>query len=361
MASIRDVALKAGVSPTTVSRTFRTPHQLSEMTQRRVLHAAEQLGYKPGPATAFTKRARAAAPRPFAGRAIGFQFFSDSPDVVLASNVFYAPMLAGAQAEATALGLHLLVHTTDAHTFEQELPGMVSEKIITGMLLVGSADRRILDRFAHNVPQIVLVDNSDETGAFDSVISDGFGGARMATRHLLELGHRRICFLMTRKNVTTFQDRLRGYWCALLEAGITPDPALLLEPEGCDEDWGPLGIADRLASQLRMPEDPASAVLAANDDCAFLAQRVVRQAGLRLPEDVSIVGFDDVPLAAHAEPPLTTVRVDKEAMGRLAVRRLWARLAPHEGKGKPFLSPPVQQILPVSLIQRGSVCPARLR
>lgn len=354
MASIRDVALKAGVSPTTVSRTFRTPNLLTEETQHLVLQAAEQLGYSHRPAPVFTKRTRSAvAPRPVT-KAIGFQFIADSPDVVLASNVFYAPMLAGAQAEANALGLHLLVHSTDTHTVAQELPRMVDERIIEGMLLVGTASRPILDRFANHVPKIILVDNWDETGAFESVISDGFGGGRAATQHLIELGHRRICFFTTRKNIPTFRDRMRGYWCALLEAGITPDLALVVEPEGRDEDWGPFGITDRLRALFEMPGNPVTAVLAANDDCAVLAQRVGRQVGLRLPEDLSIIGFDDVPLAAHADPPLTTVRVDKEAMGRLAVRILSARLTAEQEKGKLLPTPPVQQVLPVSIVHRDS-------
>lgn len=360
MPSIRDVALKAGVSPTTVSRTFRTPNLLTEETQHLVLQAAEQLGYSHRPAPVFAKRTRAAAQRPVT-KSIGFQFLADSPDVVLASNVFYAPMLAGAQAEANAAGLHLLVHSTDTHTVGQELPRMVNEKIIEGMLLVGTANRSILDRFANHVPKIILVDNWDETGAFESVISDGFNGARAATQHLIRLGHRRICFFTTRKNIPTFRDRMRGYWCALLEAGITPDLALVVEPEDCDEDWGPFGITDRLRTQLLQAENPATAVLAANDDCAVLAQRVGRQAGLRLPEDLSIIGFDDVPLAAHADPPLTTVRVDKEAMGRLAVRLLAARLNSEDEKTKSLPSPPIQQVLPVSLVHRDSCCPYKSR
>src|SRR5262249_20614085 len=152
----------------TVSRTFRTPDLLSENTQRRVLRAAEQLGYTPRSTTTAAATAALPSRRVRAGqaraksslhRAIGFPFPDDSAGVVLASNMFYAPLLAGAQAEATALDLHLLVHTTTHKALEQELPRMVDEKIIDGMLLVGNTNRAVLDRFASHIPRIVLVDN----------------------------------------------------------------------------------------------------------------------------------------------------------------------------------------------------------
>lgn len=368
---MRDVAIKAGVAPITVSRTFRTPDLLSENTQRRVLRAAEQLGYTPprstvaamaantgeGKTVQRTRSARTSL-RPSLQRAIGFQFLDDSADVVLASNMFYAPLLAGAQAEATALDLHLLVHTTNHKALEVELPRMVDEKIIDGMLVVGNTNRAALDRLTSHVPRIVLVDNWSEVDVFESVISGGFAGARAATQYLIELGHRRICFFMTRRNIATFQDRLDGYRCALLSAGLSADLAPVIAPEGVDEDWGAYGITDRLQALLQRSPEPPTAILAANDDCALLAQRVGRQAGLRLPEQLSIIGFDDLPFTAHADPPLTTVHVDKEAMGRLAVRRLWTRIIADESAEESVRLPPVQHVVPVSLVHRESCAPA---
>lgn len=349
MTSIRDVAKKAGVSPTTVSRTFRTPDLLTQQTQHRVLDAARQLGYLPRPIRLHTPKRKRSARLP-AG-AIGFQFIANYPKEELISNTFYAPMLAGAQAEANALGLHLLIHTTDQQTLSQKLPRMVEERAIEGMLLVGMASHTDMDLFAKYVPHIVLVDNHDDRGLFECVLSDGFGGGLAATKYLLDLGHRHILFFQPREGVATFRDRKRGYWSALLEAGIVPDLNLVIEPHTREEEWGD-ALKARLLNCMTGKNRP-TALLAANDDSALFAQRICREKGIRVPDDFSLIGFDDMPFAAHADPLLTTVRVDKEAMGRLAVRRLHARIqAAGDNKGLSLLT--VQHTVPVSLIVRES-------
>ena len=350
MSSIREVARQAGVSPATVSRTFTTPTLINEHTQRRVLEAAEHLNYRPR--TARLPRTRTdshpAKPAPASRGAVGFQFFSAFPGDSLATNAFYAPVLAGAQSEAAALGLHLLVHTTDRHSLSTELPRMVEERAIDGMLLVGTAESAILESFAQHVPHIILVDNRDASGQHESIVSDGFGGAYAATRYLLELGHRRIAFFTGEPNVPTFRDRARGWMSALFESGVTPDRALLLP--GTLDEW-------EQAAQLRAfltSADRPTALMAANDDYAFLVLRLCRELGLRVPDDLSVTGFDDSAFSRETDPPLTTVRVEKEVMGRLAVRRLHARLrAEHEGiTAGP--EPPVCHEIPVSLVMRGS-------
>jgi len=226
MASIRDVAKTAGVSPATVSRTFTAPNLISAQTQQRVLEVARQLNYRPPrlrntrlqEAGGIEERKNTAAIAAIARRAIGFQFFTatSSPFDIIATNLFYAPVFAGAQAEAALLGLHLLVHTTNRHHLQaKEIPRMVEDQAIGGMLLVGTPDPEALDIFAAHVPNLVLVDNRDETSRYECILSDGFGGAFAATRYLLELGHRRIAFYLSEAGVAPFQDRLRGYLCAL--------------------------------------------------------------------------------------------------------------------------------------------------
>ncbi|MES2462186.1 MAG: LacI family DNA-binding transcriptional regulator, partial [Armatimonadota bacterium] len=228
MVSIRDVALRAGVSPSTVSRTFRTPDLLTEETQRRVLDAARQVGYRPrvsGSAAlaALPDMARASVKRQrhiseAATDSIGFLFFARGPQDFVTSHTFYAPVLAGAQAEAAACGMNFLLHTVDFTAVDAPLPRMIVERSVGGLLLVGAVDRAIVDKFAVYIPNVVLVDNLDELGAYESVVSDGFGGGVAAARHLIALGHRRIGFVATQRGVPTFQDRQRGYWCGLLEA-----------------------------------------------------------------------------------------------------------------------------------------------
>lgn len=350
MASIREVAQQAGVSPATVSRAFATPEMINEQTHQRILEVARRLNYRPPrlregrPAIGFS---RGTTPLP---NAIGFQFFSatNEPGDTLGANTFYAPVLSGAQAEASALGLHLLVHSTNRHALSQGIPRMVQEQAIGGLLLVGTADPEVVQALALHVRHIVLVDNRDDNGSFECVLSDGIGGAYAATRHLLDLGHRRIAFLQEGSGVSSFQDRVRGFVCALFEAGIVPSQDQLL---GGSENTNER--VAQLTQVLRSPDRP-TAIVACNDANALIALRVCRDLGLHVPGDVSLVGFDDTEMSRHGVPTLTTVRVDKEFMGRLAVRRLHAHL--QEPATKETLRP-VCHVQPVTLSVRESSAP----
>lgn len=295
-----------------VSRTFSAPELMNDQTRQRVLEAARLLDYRPRPR-------RTPVNANAVTTCVGFQFFAADATDNLQSNAFYASMLAGAQAEASTLGLYLMLDTTDRHAMSQEMPRMVQERAVGGMLLVGTAEPAILQAFAQHVPHIVLLDNRDETGQYDSVLSDGFGGAYAAVQYLLQLGHRRIGFFVTEPEVTTFTDRLRGYRSALLEAGVVPDAALVASGQTEAESARALGALLRLAQR-------PTALVAANDEHALDVVRLSRQLGLKIPDQLSLIGFDDIPFSTHVEPPLTTVRVNKEFMGRLAVRQLYARM-----------------------------------
>lgn len=346
MNSIREVAKQAGVSTATVSRAFNMPELISAPTHKRVLEAADQLNYRPLRArqrAAATSAKTAAADEAF----IGFQFFGATPADLPQTNAFYAPLLAGAQVAAAARSLHLLVHTTDRHQLAQQLPKMVQDQTVAGMLLVGTADPEILSVFLERVPQIVLVDHRDPTCRHDCIVSDGLGGAMAATKYLFELGHRRIAFLRNDMSAASFQDRLRGFVCAHFEAGLSADPRLVVTA-------APDEAAGALQSLLSSPERP-TALLAANDAQALTVMQVCRTLGLSIPDDLSLIGFDDIEFSAHTWPPLTTVRVEKEEIGRLAVVRLQERL--HAVSSSPEVPPPVTVEAPVSLVVRQSCRP----
>ena len=353
MSSIRDVAKHAGVSPATVSRTFTAPGLLTEETHRRVLEAARQLGYRPRRTAAPTRPLSTSLPVGIAvERSIGFQFFAFDADDTLATNSFYAGMLGGAQSEAASLGMHLLLHSTDRHSLGQETPRMIAEQAISGMLLVGTADPAVLKKFVEFVPQIVLLDNHDASGGHESVVSDGFGGMYQATRFLVDQGHRRLAYFLPDGNAITFHDRLRGFVCAQFEAGISANPAWVVRGSGrpFGADTAPVS---RLLALLRLPaSERPTALVCGNDESAINLLRILQSEGLHVPDDLSLVGFDDVPLSSHLDPPLTTVRVNTEFMGRLAVRRLCASIA-----GRRAGEPTVRHEVPVSLVVRQSSRP----
>jgi DNA-binding LacI/PurR family transcriptional regulator len=353
MPSIHDVAREAGVSTATVSRTFNTPGLLSEETHRRVLEAAEKLQYLPNRTRIQNRlnRVEASNAAPVAEGFIGFQFFSYSPSDVLQTNAFYAPMMAGAQAEAAALGMHLLLHTTDRHAMEQELPKMIRDRTVSGMLLVGTADPEVLGTFLEHVPDIVLVDNRDTTGKHDSVVSDGFAGTMEATNYLFGLGHERVGFLTDDPYAPTFQDRLHGFVSAHFDAGRTLDPNLILRAQPVEY------LVPVIAEYLNRPNRP-TAMIASNDMNASQIFQACRELDINVPNELSVIGFDDIDVSAQLWPPLTTVRVNKELMGRLGVNRLCSRLKAQDGSVEAM--PVVTIEVPVSLVVRQSCTKPRI-
>ncbi len=344
MASIHDVAKEAGVSPATVSRSFRTPDLLSHQTRHRVLEAVSKLDYRPRRAT--KTRSPGASSKSFhPDGAIGFLFFAMDRDTRV-PNEFYTPLLAGAQEEAARLGLHLLVETAPRLRRLNAGPKILRESAVGGILLVGAAPNDVLEGLEYSLP-VVLVDNRDADIRYDSVMSDGFGGGFAATQHLIGLGHKRIAFFHDEPTAIPFMDRMHGYVAALFEAGTTPGPNMIVYQDPADEQ------DTRLREVLALPDRPTAFVVA-NDVNAFRLMTVCRDMDLRIPHDVSVIGFDDISFSVHAYPPLTTARVDIGYLGRAAVRRLYTRMQEVGAGIDP--EPPLHISVPVSLVIRDSAC-----
>ena len=348
MATIIQVAQEAGVSPTTVSRSFTDSPLLSRETRERVMEVADRLNYRPPHIRKKHREAALAGQSALSGGAIGFQFFAPDDSATIQSDAFYAPLMAGAQAEAEKLELHLLLHTTTRHRMLSELPRMIREQAVSGMLLVGTADPEILTAFLEHVPQIVLVDNRDGTGRHDCIVSDGIAGAALSTKYLFDLGHRRIGFAMSESQTPTFQDRLTGYLAAHFRAGLPADSSLIVAT-GTEEDFN-----SQVRALLARPDRP-TAFVAANDPHAYRLIQMCRESGLQIPGDIGVIGFDDDNFSALCYPPLTTLRVDTAYMGRLAIQRLQARILESRGAGEP--EPPITLQVPVSLVVRDSCRP----
>jgi DNA-binding LacI/PurR family transcriptional regulator len=357
MATIHDVAKQAGVSTATVSRSFSRGHVLSQETRKRVMDVAARLNYQPRRAPAEPASGSGGA-SPAQSVYIGFQFLAFNEQDSLLSNDFYGPVLAGAQAEADALNMHLLLHTTNRSKLAQELPQMISQQAISGMLLVGSADPTLLKAFEEHVPHVVLVDNRDMTGKQDCLYSDGFGGAFEAARFLISLGHRRIGFLNSAAQSFAWDDRLFGYLCALHVAGIPADPTLICVAAATDDTANKcVSVAD-IANFLIRPDRP-TAVMAVNDAHALALLHTCHAMNISVPGDLSIVGFDDVDFSAHTYPPLTTVRVDKNFLGRASVRRLYERMRPKEKGADGTIPGGIRIEIPTKLVKRQSTAPPK--
>jgi LacI family transcriptional regulator len=163
---------------------------------------------------------------------------------------------------------------------------------------------------------VVLIDRRVPGIDVDVVLSDNRQGGYLATRHLIDLGHSRIACLAGPSNVTPSSERVTGYLQALREAGLAPDEKLIVSGNFRAESGFQI-----IQDLLRLPEPP-TAVFASNDLMAIGAMRAAAQNGLRVPEDISIVGFDDIELASYVIPALTTVRQPKSEMGKAAVELL---------------------------------------
>ena len=355
MATIHDVARAAGVSIATVSRTFAAKQPLRHETQLRVLREAERLNYHPRRPNRIGSGVE--RNQDVSHRLIGFQYFSSCDADSLPTNSFFNQVLAGAHSEADIVGFHLVLHSSHRAAFLQSIPKMISDPVVDGILLAGTADTDIVHLIAKSVPKIVLIDNRDRMMEHDCVVSDSFRGGSGAMEYLLGLGHRRIAFLTSYQFGARSADRQNGYLCALFGAGLDVDRRLMLTLDSSQGAFDSCAAVDQVAGFLKSfsPNKRPTAILTSSDIIAVVALNSCRQLSLSVPSDISIVGFDDANLWTQTYPALTTMRVDKELMGRVAVRRLHKRLT-ETGVGD-SVDPPVAIELPVTLVERGSCAP----
>jgi LacI family transcriptional regulator len=326
--TIRDVARRSGVSVATVSRVFNDYPDVSDATRERVLAAARDLEYSPS-----------AAARTLVGRRsqlIGVGLFtgSEHPDI---EHPFFQDVLVGLKHGVGARGYDVLLFAT-------ELPGGYLRRArhhrVDGVALWG------VDRHDPELPilveagiPLVTIDLVVEGAHATWVSSDSVAGARLAVRHLHELGHRRIATIAGLAATKPGGDRLRGYREETASLGLGT-----LEREG---DFYAASGKAAMRELLALPEPP-TAVFAASDLMAFGAVEAILEAGLRVPDDISVVGFDDIAAARLVHPRLTTIRHDRVALGQAAAEALVDEIE------LPAARPPAPVTLPVELVVRDS-------
>jgi LacI family transcriptional regulator len=204
-----------------------------------------------------------------------------------------------------------------------------------------SADALLEMIAATGTPCVCIERPADPRFGFGSVVVDDAAGAFEATAYLLDRGHRRIAHLAGDHRYTSARVRRAGYERALTMRDLPLDPALV---QG--ESWAPFAVDEALTRLMALP-DPPTAIFAASDSLAFRAVELSRAAGRRIPDDLAVVGFDDIPLAQEMVPPLTTVQIPLNEVGRLAARRLLDLIGRED-------APPTTDVLPVHLIRRGT-------
>lgn len=300
-ATIKDVAMKAGVSPSTVSRVISNSPRISEQTKRRVRQAMEELGYHPNVlARSLVKKSAGA---------IGILIPSSTEEFFM--NPFFPEVLRGISDVARREQLDLLLATSDSGKEDvQSLMQMIRGKRVDGILLLSSRIHDPLLNFLKEYPfPTVLLGRPENEISIAWVNNDNVEACYQATRHLIQLGNKRIGFLSGAETLVVTRDRFLGYQKALEEAGLSLDKKLVFTSSFV-ERGGYLGMMRLLA----LSERP-TAVVASDDLLAFGAMRAAGELGYRIPEDLAVVGFNNVRLAEISNPSLTSIDVHIYELG----------------------------------------------
>ena len=324
--TIRDVAALAGVSHQTVSRVINESERVNPDTRQRVETAIAELGYRPNAIARFMAQGRTGT------------LACISPNL---TDYTFASIIEGAETEARQRGYFVITASApDPATFATLIEQLVGSRRTEGLLVINPYIDERYKFLPNNVPT-VLIGAHPRDRVSSTVMLDEHGAGHMATQHLLDLGHRSIAHITGPMVEDCSQDRLAGYQAALEDAGLDFDPSLVVEG-----DWSATS-GNQALQTLRERCVQFSALFAQNDRMAVGAIYALRNLDLKVPQDVSVIGFDDMPLASYFDPPLTTICHDVFSTGCEAVRLLIQSLE------QPDL-PPKQIHLPAELILRQS-------
>jgi len=326
--TMKDVAAFAGVAPSTVSYVLSNRAPIGEETRARVLAAIEQLGYR--------RNMNAASLRHNATGMIGLII----PNI---TNPFYGEITLGVESVAQEHG-YIVNYGNTNYTpalTARYLEAFV-ERRVDGVILVDAVPENLAPLRQCHMP-VVLVDPQPTvvTDEFPTVDTEDRTAAHDLVAHLIRLGHRRIAFL----NLGRGGPRQEGYLDALREAELASDPALILAAENTVDL---IGVGQHLTEQLLASGAQPTALFGATDQMALGAMHAAREMGFRIPDDIAVVGFDNIAYATLVTPPLTTVAQPKFRMGSVAMRLLSESIKGHAEHA------PRRVFLPTELVVRGS-------
>lgn len=335
--TIKDIAKVGGVSHTTVSRALRGHPAISEETAGRIRQIADELGYVPNTVARGLKTNRSGALGVIVRRIV---------------DPYFSEVLSGIEDTLYAEGYSLFLAASNRDPEREEaIVRAMSERRVDGVIIcstqVGAAHRQQLERFG--VPT-VLINNQAAEDITHSVYHDDAFGSSQLTEHLLNLGHTRIAYLGNKRGGRTSDERRHGYKQALLKQGLTAQSELIVD--------GPNGLAEGGATgahQLLDMEERPTGIVCYNDVMAIGAMQALQEAGLSIPFDCSVTGFDNIELAAFTNPALTTFDQPKYDIGRQAALMM-LRLLDKQGDETWKLSSDILT-LRGQLIRRNSTAP----
>jgi LacI family transcriptional regulator len=326
--TLADIAREAGTSPSTASRALSGRGYVSPAARERLVATAERLGYVPN-ASARTLKQKTS-------RVVG---------VVVSDlgNQFYALLASGIEQALREAGYQMLILGDNSESTEEIAAARTFLAMRAPGVIMTPVGREATELLTRQGVAVVEVDRQLADVACDAVVINNEGGARQATAHLLDAGHRRIGLLGVETDWTSDAGRLRGYRAAHDAAGVAVDEALVVRIAVHAPD-----AEERIAALL--DDQAPTAIFAANNRLAEQAWNVCRRRGLDLPGEISLVGFDDVPWMAMVDPGITVVAQPTVEMGLRAARLLLARF------DEPGREPRVERLEP-TLVLRGSTAP----
>jgi LacI family transcriptional regulator len=334
LVTIRHVAQEADVSVGTVSRVLNNRPGVSEKTRQHVLAVARELGYT------LPRRSLLST-----STVTHIGLLSRPMQDALPANPFYADVFHGI--EQICHGCHInlsfsSLDIVDGHL--RSLPALVDDERIGGMILVGAIPQAVVESVVASAQlPVVLVDNCFAGCTWDAVMIDNLRGAYLATEYLISQGHRHIA-LIGGPGHPSIVERRAGYEEALKQHDLVPT---VVTCAGLD-----LADGEQAAVELLRQAPETTAIVCSNDSQATGVSRKLRELGYKVPDDFSLVGFDDINLTQLTSPPLTTIRVDRRALGQIGVQLLLGRINTPKRLA-------TKAIVGVTLIERASVCPPR--
>lgn len=309
--SIKKISEMTGFSPATVSNALNYKRGVNAETSAKILKVAQDLGYFEE--NRITK--------------VKFVMFKRTGTVV-EDTPFFPLMISGVEQECRACGMEMIMCNLDKRdpNYEDQARWLQNDKASVVILLGTELMDEDLDLIRGMTSPFVVIDYWKEDMSFDAVLINNADSARMATEYLIGKGHREIGYLQGSLRIKPFRSRASGYHTALRKAQLPlrKEYVVTLSP---DMDGAYLDMKKHLAGKPNLP----TAFFADNDMIALGAMKAMWECGIRIPDDISVIGFDDLSFSSIATPPLTTLRVPKQEMGRVAVRRLRELMRERDG------------------------------
>ncbi len=311
MSTLKEVARYADVSITTVSRVMNDASKVNPETRERVQKAMRKLGYQP---SRVAQRLRATKGR---SKLLGLII----PDI---QNQFYSNIVRGVEDVAYGKDYAVILCNSDENPNKERfyLDVLQSESVDGVILPPIHQYSKVVEGLVEAGVPIVCVDRKLVREAVDTVVINNQKGGFIAVDHLIELGHKRIAILSSSSQFSSFEERQKGYEEALKASGINVDPDLIREGDPRSSE-----NARELTKELLALESPPTAIFATNNLMTLGALEAINEAGLKIPRDISVVGFDDMPWAKAITPPLTVIKQPGYEMGRRSAELMFQRVA----------------------------------